>query len=135
MPSTRRRGWSNCWTPSGGCCCGIPFGPHGQPRRLGVEQLIKHVLGLRSQHPREVVQIVYVYWEPANAGEHRWVAEHRKEVQQLQEYVGGSEIRFYALTYWELLDEWEDLTGPPPWLAEHLGAVRARYEVDVPALI
>jgi hypothetical protein len=103
-----------------------------QPRRLGVEQLIKHVLGLRSQHPDDNIHLVYVFWEPANASEHHWVSEHRHEVQRLHEYVDGSVIGFHHRTYWELLNEWESMPDPPFWLAEHLSAVRARYHVEVP---
>jgi Restriction Endonuclease associating with ARP len=104
-----------------------------QPRRLGVEQLIKHVLALRSQYPDEETHLVYVFWEPANASEHRWVREHREEVQKLQEYVDGSEIQLHHSTYWEVMDEWQGLPDPPYWLYEHLTAARARYNVEVPA--
>ncbi len=103
-----------------------------QPRRLGVEQLIKHVLGLRSQHADETVHLVYVFWEPANASEHQWVSEHQNEVQRLHDYVDGSTITFHHNSYWELLDEWEAMPDPPSWLVEHIAAVRARYHVKVP---
>ncbi len=104
-----------------------------QPQRLGIEQLVKHVLGLRSQNPDGQVHLVYVYWEPANADEHQWVLDHRDEVDRLRDYVDGSEIPLQALTYWQLLDEWAKLDPAPEWLAEHLAAVRGRYRVDVPA--
>ena len=80
-----------------------------QPRRLGVEQLIKHVLGLRSQHPDKPVRLA-----------------------QLQERVAGSKIPLHAMSYSELLHEWEALADSPDWLREHLEALRDRYSVSVP---
>ena len=105
-----------------------------QPQRLGIEQLVKHVLGLVSQHPNRQVHLVYVYWEPANADEHQWVLDHRVEVDRLRGYVDGSQIPLHAMTYWQLLDEWAELDPQPEWLAEHLTAIGVRYRVDVPAL-
>jgi hypothetical protein len=103
-----------------------------QPRRLGAEQLIKHVLGLRSQHPEAPVHLGYIFWEPANADDHEWVREHRAEVAELQERVAGSEIPLHAMSYSTLLQEWETLADPPCWLREHLEALRDRYSVPVP---
>jgi hypothetical protein len=102
-----------------------------QPTRLGIEQLIKHVLGLRSQHSGRDLHLVYVFWEPDNPDKHSWVAEHRAEVRELVEMVEGADVSLHASSYWTLLDEWEALPQPPPWLAEHLAALRKRYAVAV----
>lgn len=103
-----------------------------QPRRLGVEQLIKHVLGLRSEHPDMAVHLGYVYWEPANAHDHGWVNEHRAEVAELRERLAGSEIQLHAFSYSTLLQEWETLADSPYWLREHVEVMRDRYNVSVP---
>jgi hypothetical protein len=103
-----------------------------QPRRLGAEQLVKHVLALRSQHPEMPVHLAYVFWEPVNADDHEWVHEHRAEVADLRERVAGSETSLHAMSYSTLLREWETLADPPAWLREHLEALRDRYSVSVP---
>lgn len=103
-----------------------------QPRRLDAEQLIKHVLALRSQHPDMSVHLAYVFWEPVNADDHEWVQEHRAEVRELRERVAGSETPLHAMSYSMLLQEWETLADPPPWLREHLEALRDRYSLSVP---
>jgi hypothetical protein len=103
-----------------------------QPRRLGVEQLIKHVLGLRSEHPEAAVHLGYVFWEPTNAEDHDWVLEHRAEVADLQRRVAGSEIQLHAMSYSTLLQEWESIADAPYWIKEHVDALRDRYSVLVP---
>jgi hypothetical protein len=103
-----------------------------QPRRLGVEQLIKHALGLRSQYPETPVHLAYVFWEPVNADDHDWVQEHRAEVAELRERVAGSEIPLHAISYSKLLQEWATLADPPHWLREHLEGLRDRYSLPVP---
>lgn len=102
-----------------------------KPVRLGIEQLIKHVLGLRSQHHDKELHLVYVFWEPSNAHDVTWVTEHRAEVDQLVQRTAGAEVSLHALTYWELLDEWKQITDGPAWLDEHIAALRQRYLVSV----
>lgn len=101
-----------------------------QPAHLGVEQLIKHALALVSQFPNEELHLVYVWWEPENASEIPELVAHRAEVDELQERIGPTSPQFHALTYGELFDEWERLSGPG-WRVGHLTELRARYVLEV----
>ncbi|MEJ7783468.1 MAG: hypothetical protein WKF96_01610 [Solirubrobacteraceae bacterium] len=100
------------------------------PTYLDIDQLLKHALGLRKQHPQDDVHLVYVYWEPTDGSELLEVRAHRKEVQELLGRVGEASPRLHALTYRQLWDEWQGLPGLP-WLTAHLDELRGRYDTAV----
>ena len=103
--------------------------PH-KYRFLDAAQLIKHYFGLARTYPDQDVTLLYLFWEPANAGDYSMFAEHRQETAVFQSAVAGSPVSFMAQSYPELWAEWsEDVE--PSWLKAHLANLRARYGVDI----
>jgi Restriction Endonuclease associating with ARP len=100
------------------------------PAHLGLEQLLKHALALRSRFPDDECHLVYVWWEPENADEIPEVLTHRREVAKLRDLVGDGQPLLHALTYADLLAEWAALPSPP-CLPEHLAELHARYAVAI----
>lgn len=99
-------------------------------RLVDVAQLIKHAFGLAYCFPERPVTLLYLYWEPTNARAIELFARHRDEVHRLARAVAGASPGFQALSYSELWASWDEL-AEPPWLAEHLLALRQRYAVDI----
>lgn len=74
-------------------------------RHLGAAQLLKHALGLAS-HLGSNFSLVYIYFDaPGTESE-----LHRAEISQFSENV-GTELRFIALTYQELLGRLQGVDG------------------------
>lgn len=63
-------------------------------KRLEVDQLLRHALGLRKQHPTRESHLVYCYWEPCNGAELPEISEHRQEVARLLKDVGAASHGF-----------------------------------------
>lgn len=97
---------------------------------LDAAQLIKHAFGLARCFPDRHVTLLYLYWEPANPDAAPEFAAHRQEIKAFAERVVGSTPEFRAMSYPELWRTWHD-AGPANWLAQHLAALRERYEVTV----
>ena len=102
-------------------------------RHLDVAQLIKHALGLsytyagKQQGPPE---ILYMFWEPINWKNFDEFKRHRDEIEQFATAIHGDSLRFEALSYSELWDDWQ--TRPSPdWLSQHVKNLRGRYDVDI----
>ena len=95
-------------------------------RWLDAAQLIKHAFGLAYQ-ATEPVTLVYLYWEPLDAGLSPVFARHRREIDMFAERVAGGTPAFRAMSYFELWERWAH-SGEPS-LAAHVAALRARYEV------
>ena len=100
------------------------------PRHLEADQPLRHGLGLNKQHSQRARHLVYCYWEPINGDTIDEVRAHRAEVADFASRVASSEPTFHALSYSYLFDEWEKRSAPA-WLAEHVRALRQRYEVTV----
>ena len=94
-------------------------------RWLDAAQLTKHALGLACQ-PTRPVTLVYLYWEPMDAGLSPLFAEHRREIDAFAERVAGGTPRFEAISYLELWDRWAKSLDPR--LVAHVANLRARYE-------
>lgn len=97
---------------------------------LDAAQLIKHAFGLARCFADRQVTLLYLYWEPANPDAAPEFAAHRQEILAFAERVAGSTPEFRAMSYPELWRTWQD-AGPATWLAQHLAALRERYEVTV----
>lgn len=95
-------------------------------RWLDAAQLIKHAFGLARNADRPVT-LVYLYWEPMDAGLSPLFAEHRQEIAEFAKRIAGGKPRFEALSYFELWDAWANSNDAR--LVAHVAAVRARYEV------
>ena len=96
-----------------------------QYRYLDASQLIKHALGLRSatarlneeNAPQRTPRLVYLYATPRAwpTGTRRRIAEadhreHEEEIERFAEAVVEDEVRFEALTYRTLLEQWRSST-------------------------
>lgn len=95
-------------------------------RWLDAAQLIKHAFGLAHEADRPTT-LVYLYWEPMDAGLSPLFAEHRQEIVEFAERIVGGTPRFEALSYFELWDSWAN--SDDARLIAHVCALRARYEV------
>lgn len=91
---------------------------------LDVAQLIKHALGLEACFGGKVVQLLYLYWEPSNTSEWPECQRHRTETETLTAAVRGAGVELVAMSYGELLNEWERQPEPP----RHLPYLRLRYD-------
>jgi len=99
-------------------------------RFLDAAQLIKHAYGVARCFKGKSVTLVYLYWEPENATEFPEFEAHREEISRFGESVAGAFPRFEALSYAELWSSWET-SQCPPWLSDHIQALRARYLVTI----
>lgn len=98
-------------------------------RFLDAAQLIKHAFGLANpQNPNpEKVTLLYIYWEPLDAGLSPLFAEHRAEVAAFAERVAGGTPAFESMGYAELWDGWA--ASNKTTLIVHVRRLRARYEI------
>lgn len=97
---------------------------------LDAAQLIKHAFGLARTFRDQPVTLLYLYWEPANPDASPEFVAHRHEIDAFSERVAGSTPEFRTMSYPELWRSW-DAAEPEEWLAQHLGALRDRYEVTL----
>ena len=96
---------------------------------LDAAQLIKHAFGLTYTFPGKTITLLYLYWEPVNPECSSTFGEHRKEIQDFAQRVGGSKLNFDAMSYPELWKHWGE-TGPE-WLTKHLEDLCSRYLVSI----
>jgi hypothetical protein len=99
-------------------------------RYLDAAQLMKHYLALKYSYPDRRRVLLYVFWEPTNAGALSDYIDHRKEVADFAQRVSGLETRFIALSYPDLWSEWESHSSWSGMLA-HLARLRARYSFAI----
>jgi len=96
------------------------------PSHFDVAQIIKHSLGLsntfRDSRP---VHLIYLYWAPVNADDFPEYRLHAKDVEKVAARVRRSSLKFTAMTYSALWDQWLEI----PDLKLHAESLRERYEV------
>jgi Restriction Endonuclease associating with ARP len=98
-------------------------------RSLDVAQLVKHYLGLTNCWPDKRLTLLYLYWEPENAGNFDQFAEHRREIEHFCKLVGfESNFTFRAACHRELWAEWE-IANRPEWIRNQVQQLRLRYDV------
>jgi len=99
---------------------------------LDATQLVKHYLGMRNTlgSVKAEQALLYVYWEPANAGDIEEFCRHRDEVRHLTEAVRGGQIRFVARSYRQLWAEWRD-TSSWAGMGAHLSILEQRYSFSI----
>lgn len=97
---------------------------------LDAAQLLKHFLAAKvaSGSDRKVT-LAYLFWEPADAAGHTVFATHRDEAQQLASALIDEHVRLVPLGYRDVWDRWDQVGEPD--LAEHVAALRARYDVTL----
>lgn len=98
-------------------------------RCVDAAQLIKHALGLMHGYHDRRVALLYLYWEPLNAGDYPVFEEHRSETAAFGERVAGADLALEAMTYNNLWSSWEETAAP--WLGAHLRDLRSRYAVTI----
>jgi len=90
---------------------------------LDAAQLVKHALGLEACFGATPVQLLYLFWEPANTAGWPECQKHRTETEALTAAVRGSTVELIGMSHAELLSEWERLPRPP----QHLPYLHLRY--------
>ena len=101
-----------------------------RPEHLHAEQLVKHALALHCQRPDHSRALLYVYWEPTNAGAFPEFAAHHAELDRMRDYLGDdADPLFVSRSHAELFEEWS--VAGDDWAREHVLALRGRYEVEV----
>jgi len=93
---------------------------------LDAAVLVKHAFGLLHSYPGQVVRLLYLFWEPLNAGSWPQCRAHRAEADALAERVQKSSVRLIPMPYRDLWAEWKRKTS-----SAHLKYLRARYNVEV----
>lgn len=104
----------------------------GEPTRyryLDAAQLVKHAMGLVKAPSDLPTTLLYLYWEPLDAGFSPVFAMHRDEIAKFGDRVKGNELRFEAMSYPELWDQWR--AGGDASLGRHVTALRGRYAIPV----
>jgi hypothetical protein len=76
-------------------------------KHLDAPQLLKHALGLQTQHPGRF-SLIYVYMDVAGTPE----LKHREEVTAFSDAIAG-DFPFMALSYAQLIASLRSLAGPP----------------------
>lgn len=103
---------------------------HAARGHLDRAQLIKHAFGLHRycrEHPDRRATLLYLFWEPTNWRNFEACCRHRSEVEDFSELLTESKIPFRWMPYADLWEEWSRV----PALAEHIQALRDRYEVAI----
>jgi hypothetical protein len=86
-------------------------------RHLDAAQLLKHALGLATQHQQEGFGLYYLYYDvPCPAS-----AVHSEEVARFAERVGG-ELAFQAMTYQDLYAKLAAAPGVDAAYVDYLGS-------------
>ena len=98
---------------------------------LDAAQLVKHYLGIRKSVTEQRKVLLYLFWEPVNANLFSVFREHRHWVEEFRELVTGSEVEFWSQSYAELWESWA--SGASPVMSEHLGQLKRRYLIELPA--
>jgi hypothetical protein len=96
-------------------------------RWLDAEHLIERALDLGRSNPDQPSTLAYIYWEPMDEGLSPLFEEHRQEIAAFAGRVARAAVRFEALSWFDLWDDWE-ATGDP-LLQLQVAELRARYEV------
>lgn len=97
---------------------------------LDAAQLVKHYLGLKVSYPSQRRVLIYLYWEPTNAGSIEACKRHRLEVEDFTRRVRGCDTTFISMSYPDLWHEWET-ASTWPGMPEHLAHLRARYRFPI----
>lgn len=99
-------------------------------RSLDAAQLVKHAFGLAHTFKDRRTTLLYLYWEPQDASNFDFFAEHRAEIDRFSRDVDGDEIGFQAMSYPDLWSEWSRL-GTPDWMRSHVHRLSERYSVSI----
>jgi len=104
---------------------------------LDAAQLIKHYMGLRRRFESGTgtpyrdgkIVLLYLYWEPSNAGRFDAFVRHREDVKAFSAAVGDDIVEFKSLTYADLWHSWD--CSNDPLAKKHVNWLRSRYEFPI----
>lgn len=99
---------------------------------LDAAQLIKHAFGLTDTYKDCSVTLFYLYWEPENKNDDelcQLFETHRNEIKKFSQQVSGSHVKFEAMSYPELWNEWRKSTSN--WMPKYIYNLKKRYRVDI----
>jgi hypothetical protein len=102
----------------------------GRYRHLDPGGLVKYALALGRTFPDRSTTLLYLFWEPLNAGQFEEFRRHRAELEALGKAVEGAQVAFQAESFEALWREWAE-RRQPAWLEGHVARLRARYGVRV----
>lgn len=87
----------------------------GRWNYLDAPQLLKHMLGLRSEQPEATVELIYVWYD----NDFNDAKAHRAEVERFSDSIAGDVVRFSAISYQELFRSLRDSSpdSSPGWAA------------------
>jgi hypothetical protein len=68
-------------------------------KHLAAPQLIKHILGLKNNHGKSKFKLLYLYYDVFSEEGF----EHKKEIEKFSEIVKKDNIKFYSMSYQELI--------------------------------
>lgn len=91
---------------------------------LDAAQLVKHAFGLMNSAGKGAT-LIYLFWEPDDAGRHPLFAQHRQEIAALEARTRDGSVSFVALSYAELWEAW--IRCGSVQLQEHAARLRLRY--------
>ncbi len=97
-------------------------------RHVDLGAMVKYALAVGRTFPERRATLLYLYWEPTNAGEFGEFRSHQQELAELAEAISGARVDFAAQSFAELWQDWESRQRPL-WLQGHVARLRARYAV------
>lgn len=85
----------------------------GRWKYLDVPQLLKHMLGLRSEKPEATVQLIYVWYDT----DFDDAKAHRAEIERFSDSISGDVVHFSAISYQDLFKSLRDSSpdSSPEW--------------------
>lgn len=100
-------------------------------RHLDAAQLVKHYLGMRNTlyDFAGTLVLVYVFWTPKNAEEISQYRLHQDEVAAFENDVMGGDVRFVAMSYDQLWNEWRKIRSDE--ICTHVSNLLSRYAFSV----
>jgi hypothetical protein len=93
-------------------------------------QMVKHYLGLKRTFPHRQITLLYLYWEPKNAGDEVAFQRHRDEVENFSNGLDDPNVTFAAQSYPELWSDWA-ASVDQQWVRSLVSELRARYVIPI----
>jgi hypothetical protein len=92
--------------------------------------LVKHALALGRTFPERSTTLLYLFWEPLDAGQFDEFRRHRTELARLVDALRDTRVAFQARSFGSLWREWSERRSPS-WLTSHVTRLQTRYSVSI----
>jgi hypothetical protein len=99
-------------------------------RHVDLGGLVKYALALGRTFPDRTTTLLYLFWEPLDAGEFDEFGDHRAELASLADTLRDTRVRFQATSFESLWRAWSERRSPG-WLTSHVTRLRSRYSVSI----